>query len=138
MRHLIKKILKEENLKSKLKQMVKLDGWESTFLLVGDAKTLAELAYDNDPMEFIDSLEMKTHVGTYNIYFYSDSDKPLLSDKVFIQLSTSTQIVEVNSELSDFLYFGFLLDKDGVRNVIKDWLFNRHGIKIKSIGKIYV
>jgi hypothetical protein len=57
---------------------------------------------------------------------------------VYMQYSPSLKIVEVNHELSDFLYFGFLLDKNGVRNVIKDWLFNRHGIKIKSISKIYL
>ena len=132
MKHLIKKILKEENLKSKLKQMVKLDGWENTFLLVGDAKTLAELAYDNDPMGFIDSLELKTNEGKFVTFF----DNP--QGTVYMQYSPSLKIVEVNHELSDFLYFGFLLDKNGVRNVIKDWLFNRHGIKIKSISKIYL
>jgi hypothetical protein len=132
MENLIKKILKEENLKSDLKQMVKLDGWESTYPLVGDVETLAQLAYDNNPMNFIDSLMLKKRIGVYNTYFYNDVDR------VFIQLSTSTQIVEVISEFSDFLRFGFKLDKDGARNVIKDWLFDRHGIEINSIGKIYV
>ncbi len=112
--------------------MVKLDGWENTFLLVGDAKTLAELAYDDDPMEFIDSLELKTNEGKFVTFF----DNP--QGTVYMQYSPSLKIVEVNHELSDFLYFGFLLDKNGVRNVIKDWLFNRHGIKIKSISKIYL
>ncbi len=132
MKNLIRKILKEENLKSELKRMVNLDGWESTSPLVGGVESLAELAYDNEPMNFIDSLMLKKRIGVYNTYFYNDVDR------VFIQLSNSTQIVEVSNELSDFLRFGFKLDKDGARNVIKDWLFDRHGIEINSIGKIYV
>ena len=132
MKHIIRKILKEENLKSKLKQMVKLDGWESTFLLVGDPETLAQLAFDNDPMQFMDSLVTKRVNGKYADYFGNHESK------LFLQFTRDIGIVEVIIELSDFLRFGFKLDKDGVRNVIKDWLFDRHGIKIKSIGKIYV
>jgi hypothetical protein len=132
MKHIIRKILKEENLKSKLKQMVKLDGWESTFLLVGDPETLAQLAFDNDPMQFMDSLVTKRVNGKYADYFGNHESK------LFLQFTRDIGIVEVIIELSDFLRFGFKLDKDGVRNVIKDWLFDRHGVKIKSIGKIYV
>ena len=132
MKNLIRKILKEENLKSKLKQMVKLDGWESTYPLVGDAKTLAELAFDNDPMQFMDLLVTKKANGKYSDYFGNHESK------LFLQFTRDIGIVEVNSELSDFLYSGFNLDKDGARNVIKDWLFDRHGIEINSIGKIYV
>jgi hypothetical protein len=132
MKNLIRQILKEENLKSDLKRMVSLDGWESTYPLVGDPETLAQLAFDNDPMQFMDSLVTKRVNGKYADYFGNHESK------LFLQFTRDIGIVEVIIELSDFLRFGFKLDKDGVRNVIKDWLFDRHGVKIKSIGKIYV
>jgi hypothetical protein len=132
MKNLIRQILKEENLKSDLKRMVSLDGWESTYPLVGDPETLAQLAFDNDPMQFMDSLVTKRVNGKYADYFGNHESK------LFLQFTRDIGIVEVNNELSDFLRFGFKLDKDGARNVIKDWLFNRHGIDINSIGKIYI
>jgi hypothetical protein len=131
MKNLIRKILKEENLKSELKQMVKLDGWESTSPLVGDAETLAQLAFDNDPMKFIDSLGLERYDGRHNTHFGNEG-------KLFLQFTPSIQIVEVNGELSDFLRFGFNLKKDERKKVIKDWLFDRHGINIEDITKIYV
>ena len=72
MKQLIKQILKEENLKSQLKRMVKSDGWESTYPLVGDVETLAQVAFDNDPMEFIDSLGLKKNISPYSTYFFND------------------------------------------------------------------
>jgi len=132
MKNLIRQILKEENIKSDLKRMVNLDGWASTYPLVGDVETLAQLAFDNDPMQFMDSLVTKRVNGKYADYFGNHESK------LFLQFTRDIGIVEVNNELSDFLRFGFKLDKDGARNVIKDWLFDRHGIEINSIGKIYI
>jgi hypothetical protein len=132
MKHIIKKILKEENLKSDLKRMVSLDGWESTYPLVGDPETLAQLAFDNDPMQFMDSLVTKRVNGKYADYFGNHENK------LFLQFTRDIEIIEVNNELSDFLRFGFKLNKDGARNIIKDWLFDRHDIEINSIGKIYI
>jgi hypothetical protein len=59
MKQLIRKILKEEslkleNLKQTLKQSVKEDGWEFAADLVGGPEDLAKLAFNNDPMKFID------------------------------------------------------------------------------------
>jgi hypothetical protein len=125
MENLIKKILKEENLKSELKRMVKMDGWESTYLLVGDPENLAELAYDNNPMEFIDSLGLEKHIGV-SIYF-SNSE-----GRTFLDISRSLNMIEVNHELSEFLFDGFKLSRNRASRVIKDWLFNRHGIDIKT------
>jgi hypothetical protein len=100
--------------------------------LVGDPETLAQLAFDNDPIQFMDLLVTKRVNGKYGDYFGNHENK------LFLQFTRDIEIVEVNSELSDFLRFGFKLDKDGARNVIKDWLFDRHGIEINSIGKIYI
>ena len=131
MKRLIKQILKEENLKSKLKQMVNLDGWRNTFPLVGDEDTLAELAYDNDPIEFIDSLGLEKHIGG-SIYFSN------YEGRSFLDISRSLNVVEVNHELSEFLLDGFKLSQNGARQAIKYWLFDRHGIEIKTLFNIYV
>ena len=130
MKQLIKQILKEENLKSELKRMVKSDGWESVYPLVGGEETLAQLAYDNDPMEFIDSLGLKKNISPYSTYFFNDEGGSFLS----VDLNG---FVELNHELSDFLFNGFNLDREGAKMVIKQWLFDRHDIKVK-IRKIYL
>ena len=130
MNQLIKQILKEENLRSELKRMVKSDGWESVSPLVGGEETLAQLAYDNDPMEFIDSLGLKKGNGDYSIYFFNDEGGSFLS----VDLNG---FVELNHELSDFLFNGFNIDRDGSKNVIKQWLSDRHNINVK-IRKIYL
>jgi len=130
MERLIKQILKEENLKSELKRMVKSDGWESTYPLVGDVETLTQFAFDNDPMEFIDSLGLKKNISPYSTYFFNDEGGAFLS----VDLNG---FVEINYELSDFLFKGFNLDREGAKNVIKQWLSDRHDIKVK-IRKIYL
>jgi hypothetical protein len=58
MKQLIRKILKEEslkqeNLKQTLKQSVKEDGWEFAAELIGGPEDLAKLAFNNDPMDFL-------------------------------------------------------------------------------------
>jgi hypothetical protein len=58
MKDIIRKILKEEslkqeNLKQTLKQSVKEDGWEFAADLVNGPKDLAKLAFNDNPMEFL-------------------------------------------------------------------------------------
>jgi hypothetical protein len=132
MKNLIRKILKEENLKSELKRMVKMDGWRDTYPLVGDPETLAELAYGNDPIKFIDSLDLEKHESRVSIYFFN------YEGRGFLDMPLSLKVVEVNYGLSEFLFDGFKLSQNGARQVIKDWLFDRHGINIEDITKIYV
>ena len=130
MKQLIKKILKEDNLKSELKKMVNSDGWVSVYPLVGDAETLAQLAFDNDPMEFIDSLGLEKKVSLYSTSFWNYEYRAFLS----VDLNG---FVELNHELSDFLFNGFNLDREGAKMVIKQWLSDRHNINVK-IRKIYL
>jgi hypothetical protein len=53
MKYIIKKILKEENLKQTLKQQVKEFGFKDIAELVGGAENLVKLGFNNDPMEFL-------------------------------------------------------------------------------------
>ena len=53
MKHIIKKILKEESFKQNLKQQVKEFGWKGTAEIVGGAENLVKLGFNNDPMEFL-------------------------------------------------------------------------------------
>ena len=131
MKNLIRHILKEESLRQNLKQQVKDFGWRDTYSLVGDEENLAELAYDNNPMEFIDSLGLKRS-ESYSTYFSNHEGR------VFLDIFPNIQMVEVHHEISEFLFNGFKLDRNGARQVIKDWLFDRHNIEIKFLAKIYV
>jgi len=124
-------VIKEENLKSELKRMVKSDGWESVSPLVGGEESLSQLAYDNDPMEFIDSLGLKKEDGKHSIYFSNDEGT------VFLSVSTTSRIVDLFYIISEFLYKGFNLNREDAKNVIKQWLSDRHDIKVK-IRNIYL
>ena len=124
-------VIKEENLKSELKRMVRSDGWESVSPLVGGEETLAQLAFDNDPMEFIDSLGLKKENGDYSIYFSNDEGT------VFLSISTLNGIVDLLYIVSEFLHKGFNLNREQAKKVIKQWLSDRHDIKVK-IRNIYI
>jgi len=132
MKHLIKKILKEESLKQSLKQMVNEFGWESTAAMVNGSEELAELAYDNNPMEFIDSLGLKKYGGRISTYFSN------YEGRTFLDIFPNIRMAEVNYEISEFLLNGFKLDRNGSRQVIKDWLSDRHNIEIESLANIYM
>jgi hypothetical protein len=137
MKQLIRKILKEEslkqeNLKQTLKQSVKEDGWEFAADLVNGPEDLAKLAFNDNPMEFIDSLGLRRHYGRTSIYFSNNEGRP------FLDIPFSLKVVEVDYELSRFLFNGFKLSPNGAKRVLKDWLFDRHGIEIKTLFGIYV
>ena len=53
MKHIIKKILKEESLKQTLKQQVKEFGFKDTAELVGGAENLISIAFNNNSVEFL-------------------------------------------------------------------------------------
>ena len=53
MKDIIRKILKEENLKQNLKQQMKDYGWRSAAELVGGVDNFASIMYNSDPMGFL-------------------------------------------------------------------------------------
>ena len=55
MKNIIRKILKEESLKQTLKDQVKEFGWKDAAELVNGPEQLAELSFDNNPMEFLNT-----------------------------------------------------------------------------------
>jgi hypothetical protein len=69
MKHIIKKILKEESLKQNLRDRIKYDGVTDTSKIVGGVKNLIDLAYDGD---------LKNYFEDNNIEPYRISSQPNL------------------------------------------------------------
>ena len=86
MKHIIKKILKEESLKQNLKQQIKDYGWVDTSQMVNGPKELAKLAFDNDPMEFLhmfddmDMVQSKSEKD-WTLYRYEKGNNLMVYDR---------------------------------------------------------
>jgi hypothetical protein len=110
MKQLIKKILKEESLKHNLKQQIKDYGWKDTAEMVNGPEELAELAFDNDPMEFLrifddmDFVQSKSEKD-WTLYRYEKGDNLMIYNKksgsVYIDYSNIWSFLEDGFGLND-------------------------------------
>ena len=124
MKHLIKKILKEESLKQSLKDQVKEFGWEKTSELVGDPEVLASLGFNNDPMEFLnlfndlDVVRSKDHPSIFILLRYEEGKN------MFIYDTREDYDIVYPSYYAIWLFleFGFKLKNDEMSNIVKQWV----------------
>ena len=124
MKHLIKKILKEESLKQSLKDQVKEFGWEKTSELVGDPEVLASLGFNNDPMEFLnlfndlDVVRSKDHPSIFILLRYEEGKNMFIYDtrEEYDIVYPSYYAIWL------FLEFGFKLKNDEMSNIVKQWV----------------
>jgi hypothetical protein len=127
MKQLIRKILKEEssrqeNLKKLLKQQVKEDGWEFAADLVGGPEDLAKLAFNNDPMDFLnlfnDMNGVKSEANPNWTLFKDDPEKTMIS------YNRKKRMVLVNfRDIWNILYHDFEIKNDmKVIKLISKWL----------------
>jgi hypothetical protein len=130
MKHLIKKILKEESLKHSLKDQVKEFGWEKTSELVGDPEVLANLGFNNDPMEFLnlfndlDVVRSKDHPSIFILLRYEEGKNMFIYD-------TREDYNIVYPSYFDiwlFLKHGFNLEVFDREDIVKEWLGNTYDI----------
>ena len=121
MKQLIKKILKEESLKQDLKQSVKNFGWESTANLVGGSEDLANLAFNNDPMEFLNmyndlDVVQSKEKPNWSLFRYEKRNNLMVYDRknkdVFISYN----------DIWSFLYAGFGFNYGETQQLTKRWL----------------
>ena len=134
MKHIIKKILKEESLKQTLKQEVKKFGWKETAELVGGAENLVKLGFNNDPMEFLhlfDDLDVvqSEEKPNWTLFRYKKYENPMVydreNDEVYIDY------YRIWSVLSND--FGFNYDE--TQSLTETWLgevYNLRGVTIHS------
>jgi hypothetical protein len=129
MKHIIKKILKEESLKQTLKQQVKEFGWKGTAELVNGSENLLELMHINNPMDFL---------NLYNDLDVFDSEKFILfgrreNEELITYYKTHKDVYIDYNEIWSVLEEGFGLSYDETQSLIETWLgdiYNLRGIKV--------
>jgi hypothetical protein len=130
MKHIIKKILKEESLKQTLKQQVKEFGFKDIAELVGGAENLVKLGFNNDPMDFLnlfndlESVQSEEY-GDYMLYRYKKGHNFMIYDR-------KNEYVYINyDEIWSVLEDNFGLKYSEIQELTKRWLdevYNLRGI----------
>ena len=130
MKELIRKILKEENIKQTLKQEVKKSGWEDTASLVGGPEELAILAFNNNPREFLNmyndlDVVQSEEKEDWTLFRYEKHKNLMIYNR-------KNDIVYFNyDEIWSFLENGFGLEYSETQELTKTWLdevYNLRGI----------
>jgi hypothetical protein len=135
MKHIIKKILKEESLKQTLKQQVKEFGWKGAAELVNGSENLLELMHINNPMDFL---------NLYNDLDVFDSEKFILfgrreNEELIIYYKTHKDVYIDYNQIWLVLEEGFGLRYDETQSLIETWLgdiYNLRGIKVYANEEI--
>jgi len=139
MKQLIRKILKEEslkqeNLKQTLKQSVKEDGWEFAADLVGGPGVLAKLAFNNDPMKFINlfndlDVVQSEEKPNWTLFRYKKGHNLMVYDRksndVYISYTNIWVVLESHFGLNDF----------EIQQLTEEWLgevYNLSGITTQA------
>ena len=128
MKHLIKKILKEESLKQTLKDQIKEFGWQDAAELVNGPEQLAELAFDNNPMEFLNMFNNLDVVQSeekpdWTLFRYEKGNNMMIYNR-------KNGIVYIDyDDIWSFLEEGFGLKYDEIQELTKDWLGETYNLK---------
>ena len=128
MKHIIKKILKEESLKQNLKQQVKEFGFKDTAELVGGAENLVKLGFNNNPMEFLhlfDDLDVvqSEEKQDWTLFRYKKHENLMIYDR-------KNEIVYINYyEIWSVLEDKFGLKYSETQRLTKIWLDEVYNLK---------
>jgi 1-aminocyclopropane-1-carboxylate deaminase/D-cysteine desulfhydrase-like pyridoxal-dependent ACC family enzyme len=128
MKHIIKKILKEESLKQTLKQQVKEFGFKDTAELVGGTENLVKLGFNNNPMEFLhlfDDLDVvqSEEKQDWTLFRYKKHKNLMIYDR-------KNEIVYINYyEIWSVLEDKFGLKYSETQRLTKIWLDEVYNLK---------
>jgi hypothetical protein len=127
MKELIKKILKEEtSIKHRLQSMIKTIGWGQTAQLVGSDEKLAEMAFDNDPMEFLDLFKGLTrHTSKTRFDIFKDEK----NNRVALYNRFNNRFLFGYNEMWEPLEMGFYLNPTEIRKIGSKWVEETFGIE---------
>ena len=133
MERLIRKILKEEslkleNLKQTLKQSVKEDGWEFAADLVGGPEDLAKLAFNDNPMEFLNlfnDLDVFQSEGGFNwtLFRYEEGNNVMVYNRINDNVYINYGVIWL------FLQKGFDLNYIETQELTKIWLGEAYNLR---------
>jgi len=131
----IRKVLREEStqdslesIKIELQSMVKDIGWELTAKIVNGPKKLVKLAFNNDPMEFLNLFNNLNVVQSreefyWSLFRYKKRNNLMIYDRKNNSLNVSKKI------FWSFLEEGFGLNYSKIRELMRIWLYDTYNLK---------
>jgi hypothetical protein len=133
MKQLIRKILKEEslkqeNLKQTLKQSVKEDGWEFAADLVNGPEDLAKLAFNDNPMEFLNLFNdldvFQSEEGSnWTLFRYEKGNNVMVYNRINDNVYINYGVIWL------FLQKGFDLNYIETQELTKIWLSEAYNLR---------
>ena len=128
--NIVKRVIKENDIKDSLIDMIKDGGWRETAELVGEPKNLKKLLGFNDPMDFLNLFnDLNVDMGDNGrgIFTNNDGDRiitisPNSMGKVFAS-------VDSHAIWAPFRYL-FPATNADTANLIRKWLKDVYGIKV--------
>ena len=143
MKQLIRKILKEENLKQNLKQQIKDYGLLGTSDLVDGIENLFKLLDINSPMDFLhlfDDLKVVHKKKNNKIYYINDLGEVLMYYQVPQtydgEMNKSVYVDYIN--IWSILQFHFKMPHSKVADIVRDWAVEVYGLQGFLIKASYV
>ena len=126
----MKYLITEDQNKQLLKSMVKRMGWEYAANLVGGPETLAEIAFNNDPLEFLNlfnDLDVVQNESdfSYILYRYEKYENLMVYNKI------NGTVYVIYNVIWLFLEDGFGLKYGEIQKLTEEWLgetYNLRGI----------
>jgi hypothetical protein len=128
----MKLIITENQNKEVLKSMVKKIGWKTVSDLLGGPKVLAEVVFNNDPMEYLNVFNGLDVVR-------SEQDKEYIlfrvskGNNIMLLHESSTVLYVSYSKVKSFLESGFNMDNKSIRKLINVWMSKNHSEFVPSL-----
>jgi|APGre2960657373_1045057.scaffolds.fasta_scaffold253509_1 hypothetical protein len=119
--NIVKKVIKENEAKDSLIDMIKEDGWEETSELVGGSENLEKLVGIKTPMDFLhlfDDLNVVQSEETpdWTLFKYEKRTKLMVYNRL-------RNIVYINYyKFWRVLEYGFYLNDSEINELIQEWL----------------
>ncbi len=129
----MKIIITENQLKDKVHQMVKTEGWRNTSEILGlSGEELAQMFFNNDPMEFLNQyndlevVQSETNKD-FTLFRYKPEHNLMIYDRKNGEVSVNWQ------KIWSFLKEGFDLNYDEIQEITQRWLAETYNLNAATI-----
>jgi len=128
----MKVIITENQKNDLLRNLILTQGWEIASSIVGGPHVLAEMVFNNKPMEFLN-----LYKGVEVVRSEQDKDGILFrvskGDNIMVLHEPSTVLYVSHSKIKSFLDLGFNMDNNSIRKLINLWMSKNHNEFVPSL-----
>jgi hypothetical protein len=132
--NMVKRLVNESTTYEFLKDIIKTEGWYEASKLVGGPENLAKIVFNNDPLEYLNELELRKirySNEPHRVHFVDYKNSYFLSSP----LNQSSVHVDYGN-IYKFLYDGFNMNRNKARKLLKNWLNDKHGFYFDTVRGI--